>query len=200
MEQGHYIFDYFSEDRKIENIEMSIGGIHNIENACAAISICLHVGLSVSDIISGLKSFKGVKRRFERIIDGEFVFIDDYAHHPTEIMSVYNSLKNLFIEKKIVAVFQPHLFSRTKDFYKDFAKSLDGFDEVLLLPVYPARELPISGVSTKLILDEMENENARLVDKDELLNYIEEKNFDVLVTLGAGDIDKLVNPIKEILK
>ncbi len=216
MRDGGYVFDVKSKKSELNDIKLNIGGMHNVENAVAAIAIADHLEINPLKIKNAVGTFKGVKRRFEYIISvdeamklkNNVVYIDDYAHHPAELGALIRSVKSLFSFKKCTVIFQPHLFSRTKDFAKEFAESLDLADRILLLPVYPARELPMEGVSSKLILDQMENENATVVSKEELLKYlageylklVHEDSFgDVLITAGAGDIDKLVEPIKKIL-
>jgi UDP-N-acetylmuramate--alanine ligase len=216
MRDGGYVFNVKSKKGELDDIKLNIGGMHNVENAVAAIAIAAHLEINPLKIKNAVGTFKGVKRRFEYIISVEeamklknnVVYIDDYAHHPAELSALIQSAKSLFSFKKCTIIFQPHLFSRTKDFAKEFAKSLDLADRILLLPIYPARELPMEGVSGKLILDQMENENATIVSKVELLEYLQgdylklvhESPFgEVLITAGAGDIDQLVEPIKKIL-
>ncbi|MEO8415147.1 MAG: UDP-N-acetylmuramate--L-alanine ligase [Ginsengibacter sp.] len=213
---GGYQFDIVTKNWTLEKIQLNMGGMHNIENAVGAIVIAHNLGIDNEKIKDAVTDFKGVKRRFEYIInplqnDGvksRIVFIDDYAHHPQELTALISGAKSLFSDRKCTIVFQPHLFSRTKDFAKDFAESLDQADEILILPIYPARELPVEGVTSNLILEEMKNKNARVVTKQELMKYIQEKypatinkgtGGDVFITAGAGDIDQLVQPISEIL-
>jgi UDP-N-acetylmuramate--alanine ligase len=216
MRDGGYEFDVKAKDWELEKVKLNMGGMHNVENAVAAISIASYLKIAPIKIINAVGTFKGVKRRFEYIINSSeaagnknnVVFIDDYAHHPAELGALIRSAKSLFSFKKCTVIFQPHLFSRTKDFSKEFAESLDMADRILLLPIYPARELPVEGVTSELILKEMKNKNATVISKEELLNYIrgnylksvhESSYGEVLITAGAGDIDKLVQPIKEIL-
>ena len=151
-------------------------------------------------IKAALKSYKGVKRRFEfHIKTNDLVYIDDYAHHPTELTFAISSIKELYPNKKITGVFQPHLYSRTRDFADDFAVSLDLLDEVVLLDIYPARELPIEGVSSSMLLNKISNECKELLSKEELVESITDRKLEVLLTLGAGDIDELIEPIKKKL-
>jgi UDP-N-acetylmuramate--alanine ligase len=216
MRDGGYEFDVIAKDWELEKVKLNMGGMHNVENAVAAISIASYLKIAPIKIINAIGTFKGVKRRFEYIINSSeaagnknnVVFIDDYAHHPAELGALIGGAKSLFSFKKCTVIFQPHLFSRTKDFSKEFAESLDMADRILLLPIYPARELPVEGVTSELILKEMKNKNATVISKDELLKYIggnylklvhESSYGEVLITAGAGDIDKLVQPIKEIL-
>jgi len=193
-----------------------MGGMHNVENAVAAITAAHLLQIDHKKIKDAVASFKGIKRRFEYIIPpspseegrAEVIYIDDYAHHPAELKALISGAKALFSGKKCTVIFQPHLFSRTKDLADGFAESLDLADEILLLPIYPARELPIEGVSSNTILGRMKNENKRIVSKEELIKRIQEKFVpglmpgltEVLITAGAGDIDTLVQPIKEILQ
>ncbi|MFY0644605.1 MAG: UDP-N-acetylmuramate--L-alanine ligase [Bacteroidia bacterium] len=182
----------------MKDLYLNIPGIHNLENAVAAAVICSKADISEEIIKKGLAEFKGIKRRFEFIVKEEdLVFIDDYAHHPSELDSIISSVRELFPHKKIVGIFQPHLYSRTNDFAADFAQSLQALDELYLLPIYPAREKPIEGVSSKFLFELIDMPNKHLVEKDQLFNQLEFDKIDVLLTLGAGDIDRLVQPLKE---
>jgi UDP-N-acetylmuramate--alanine ligase len=199
VEEGKFVFDFVSADKKIENIVWGMPGRHNVENAIAAIAVALNLGVKEEIIKSALLSFEGVKRRFEfHVRTSKNVYIDDYAHHPEELKACIEGIKELYIDKKITGVFQPHLYSRTRDFAEGFAQSLDMLDECILLDIYPARELPIEGVSSQIIMDRMKLKNKKILSKEALLEYINEKKPEVLVTLGAGDIDQLVEPIKKI--
>lgn len=199
VEEGRFVFDFVSADLNIENIVFGMPGRHNVENAVAAIAIALNAGVKTDAIKKALSNFEGVKRRFEfHVRTSNKVYIDDYAHHPEELRSCINAVKELYKDKKITGVFQPHLYSRTKDFADGFAQSLDMLDECILLDIYPARELPMGGVSSQMILDRMKLKNKQLLSKDALLKYVNENIPEVLVTLGAGDIDQLVEPIKKI--
>jgi len=201
-----------SDSYRIENVRLNIGGMHNVENAVAAITVASSLNIDEEKIKEAVADFKGVKRRFEYIIPpsprsgegrGEVVFIDDYAHHPEELRALINGAKSLFSDKKCTVIFQPHLYTRTRDLADGFAEVLDMADEVILLPIYPARELPIAGVSSEMILNKMKNKNKKVLDKEELKNWLGndfKKQGKVLVTAGAGDIDLLVEPIKEIMK
>lgn len=228
MHNGGYEFDVMTQDWVIENIKLNMGGMHNVENAVAAVTIAHHLKIDPAKIKKAVEDFKGVKRRFEYIIapqqanqnhdDKGFyqnnnikqpvIFIDDYAHHPQELEALIKSGKSLFSNRKYTVIFQPHLFSRTRDFANEFAEILDMTDEILLLPIYPARELPIEGVTSQLILDKMKNKNASLVSIEQLLKYLatgyvssiqKSVNGQLLITAGAGDIDRLIEPIKNIL-
>lgn len=177
-------------------------GLHNIENAIAAISVSMQLNIHPDLIARALQRFTGVHRRFEFVfgVYGKFYFYDDYAHHPEEIRMFLSSIRQMFPEKKITAIFQPHLFTRTRDLAEGFASSLKLADRVIILPIYPARELPIEGVSSALIADRMRDHEVLLMDKGDVLNSIMNDNVEVLCTIGAGDIDRLVDPIKQILK
>ncbi len=147
-----------------------------------------------------MDSFNGVKRRFEFIVRTEkVIYIDDYAHHPAEITALLKSVREIFPDKKVTCIFQPHLYTRTRDFSDGFGESLSLADEVILLPVYPARELPIPGVSSEMLLEKITSERKVVVSKEELLKVLQERNYEVIITLGAGDIDQLIEPIKNML-
>lgn len=197
---GEYCFDLKTPKELVKNIIVGLPGRHNVENATAAFAVALHEGLSIDKIKDGLKTFKGAKRRFEYVIkQNNLVFIDDYAHHPEELRACISSVKEMYPNKKVLGVFQPHLFSRTRDFANEFATSLDLLDEVVLLEIYPARELPMEGVDSTMLLNIIKNKNKYLKTKEELPAFIKTQNADVVLTLGAGDIDKLVEPIKKAL-
>jgi UDP-N-acetylmuramate--alanine ligase len=209
MMNGSYEFDVMMKENMLENVRLNMGGMHNVENAIAAIGVASSLGIDNEKIKAAVESYKGVKRRFEYIIKNErMTFVDDYAHHPEELRALINGAKTLFKGKKCTVIFQPHLFSRTKDHADGFAEVLDMADEVILLPIYPARELPMEGVNSEMILQRMKNEHKRVMTKEELMSWMENdyaktvnKEFgEVLITAGAGDIDVLVNPIKELLK
>lgn len=200
IEDGYFVFDYLGQDININQVRLQIAGFHNVENALAAITTSLHCDITPDEIKNALASFKGVKRRFEYIIKQEdLVFIDDYAHHPVEIRSLLQSVRQIYPNKKLTVVFQPHLFSRTQDFADGFAESLSLADELLLLEIYPAREQPIPGVDATLIFDKLQLANKWIVPRNELVKKLQSLGPEVLVTLGAGDIDRMVKPIKEAL-
>ncbi len=201
VENGNFVFNLIYGSVTIENIELAVPGLHYIENALAAAAIGFEVGLSPAEIKSGLESFEGVQRRFDyHIKTDELVFIDDYAHHPQELKVTIEAAKTLYPDKTITGVFQPHLFSRTQDFADDFAKALDGLDEIILLDIYPAREKPIPGVTSEIIFSKMKNQHKKLLKKDELTGYLSDNKPEVLITLGAGDIGLMLNDIETILK
>lgn len=198
--EGSFYFDFISDVHKIGQVTLQMAGYHNVENAVAAIAVCLNLGIDAKEIKQALASYRGVKRRFEYIFrHPERVFIDDYAHHPVEIEALLRSVRSMYPQKKITAIFQPHLYTRTRDFADDFAQSLNMADELILLDIYPARELPIEGVSSKLILDKVSINNKVLTSKDNLLNLIKSKKLEVLVTIGAGDIAQMIDAIKQTL-
>ena len=189
----------FSINDSEEVFKLNYNGRHNIENALAAISVGLTMGIALDKMVSALEKFRGIKRRFEVIFQNEkCVYIDDYAHHPAEIEALVSSVKEIFPNKRILSIFQPHLYSRTKDLCVDFARSLDLSDEVILLPLYPARELPIKGVTSYIVSEKMKS-NVKVVDKTELITTINGCNFDVILTIGAGDISGCISDIKNYL-
>ncbi len=197
---GGYLFNLSYYGTEIKSIRLNIGGFHNIENAIAAIIIAKELKITDENIKAALASFKGIKRRFERVYDDEkVVFIDDYAHHPEEIRVFLESVREIYPKHKLTAIFQPHLFSRTKDLAKEFAQQLSIADEVVLLDIYPAREQPVEGVTSELIYNQLTSFEKSLVKKEDLVEFVKGKHFEVLVTIGAGDIDKYVAPIKEVL-
>lgn len=198
---GGYLFNVNYYGTEITRFGINIGGFHNIENALAAIAIAKELKITDEHIKAALASFKGIKRRFEKVFDNEkVVFIDDYAHHPEEIRVFLESVREIYPQKKITAIFQPHLFSRTKDLAKEFAEQLSQVNEVILLDIYPAREQPLEGVTSELIFNHLTCTGKLLITKDDLLETIHNKDdIEVLVTIGAGDIDKYVAPIKQIL-
>ncbi len=201
VQVGAYLFDIVSAKWKLKNVVLHMGGLHNIENVIAAVAVAKYVGIDDDKIKTAVENFKGVKRRFEYIIKNEKrVLIDDYAHHPEELRALISGVRSLFPTKKMTIVFQPHLFSRTKDLALEFAHSLDMADEVILLPIYPARELPMEGVTSKLILDQMKLADKHIMDKEELKKWVKDNQSKLLVMAGAGDIDAMVQPIKELME
>ena len=200
IENSQYIFDVKTPTETIQNLSFGLPGKHNLMNALMALAMAKTFGIPNEDIASALLSFRGIKRRFSYQIKTEnLVYIDDYAHHPTEINAVHQAVRELYPTQKVLAIFQPHLFSRTKDFADDFAKSLSQFDEVLLLDIYPARELPIEGITSSWLMSKMTNSNVELVSKTDLIPAILQSKATVIVTIGAGDIGELVKPIKKAL-
>jgi UDP-N-acetylmuramate--alanine ligase len=199
VEEGRVVFDYFSPFGSIERVALKMPGLHNISNVSVAITVALLLGKTREDIVKAVESFKGIKRRFEIINEEDKVYIDDYAHHPTELQSAIAAARMMYPGKKILGIFQPHLFTRTRDFQDGFAAELSKLDEAVLMEIYPARELPIEGVNATMLLDKMTNEHKSLLDPEAILAKIEKGNFDVVMTLGAGNIDLLVPKIKAIL-
>ncbi len=201
IDSGIFILDMHLQGDDLKNVRFGIPGKHNVENAVAAAAACRELGLNLQDIKSGLETYMGVSRRFDiRINDQKLVYIDDYAHHPEEIKSCIQAVKDFYPGKKITGIFQPHLFTRTRDFAIGFANSLDSLDEVVLMDIYPAREKPIEGISSKLIMDHLKNPNKVLAKKEELMDLIEKRDIEVLLTMGAGDIDEFVQDIENLLK
>jgi UDP-N-acetylmuramate--alanine ligase len=201
IENGYYVFDLVIGDSKIQNVRMGLPGRHNVENAVAAAAAAKQVGVNDEAIREALASFKGVKRRFDyRIRDSKIIFIDDYGHHPAELKACISSVKELFPGKKVTGIFQPHLFSRTRDFADEFARSLELLDEVVLLDIYPAREKPIPGITSTMLLEKVNAKHKYLYAKHELVSKIVQHDLEVVVTMGAGDIDQLVEPIERSLK
>ena len=200
IENNSYVFDVQTPTEIIKDLSFSLPGHHNLMNALMALAMALTFGSPTKSIAKALASFKGVQRRFSYQIKSEnLVYIDDYAHHPTEINAVNQAVRELYPNQKVLAIFQPHLFSRTKDFADDFAKSLSQFDEILLLDIYPARELPMEGITSEWLLSKMDNDNKKLVSKDELISEISKSDATIIVTIGAGDIGELVPKIKKEL-
>lgn len=198
---GTIIFDMISPIQNIKDIELGVPVWINIENSIAAMAIAQLNGVDENELRSGIKSYLGAKRRFDFWIKGNnHVLIDDYGHHPEEVSASIKSVKQLFEGRKLTVIFQPHLYSRTKDFYKEFAKALSFADEILLLDIYPAREEPIEGVTSDLIYDLIESDNKKRITKSDLLDYIKTNDFNVLMTLGAGDIDLLLPEIKKLIE
>jgi UDP-N-acetylmuramate--alanine ligase len=209
IKNGAYQFDVINNFWRVNDVVLNMGGLHNIENVIAAIGVAKYLKIEEDKIKAAVSSFAGVKRRFEYVIPpsplreegrGEgVVFIDDYAHHPEELRALIEGAKNLFPTKKCTVIFQPHLFSRTKDLADGFAEVLSMADETILLPIYPARELPMEGVTSELILNKMTNSHKSIKEKEEILSWLENNKQELLITAGAGDIDTLVEPIKKLL-
>jgi len=213
IKEGGYIFNVHLPNTMLSNIKLKIGGMHNVENMVSAIAVANELKIAPEKIKSAVADFQGVKRRFEYIIpprqkqNGEYsypIFIDDYAHHPEELKALLKSVRTLFPQRKITVIFQPHLFTRTRDFASAFASSLSIADEVTLLPIYPARELPIEGVSSEMIFNKISSKK-NIINKEDVLEWAKGKNIDkefgeVIITAGAGDIDALVQPLKEIIQ
>jgi len=198
---GEFYFDYIDKSIEIRDIRLGIPGLHNVENAVAAVTVALLLGIESNKIVTALGNFKGAKRRFEYIVRStDHVYIDDYAHHPEELRAFLSSMRKLYPNKKLTVVFQPHLFSRTRDFIDGFAEVLAMADDLLLMDIYPARELPIEGVTSSWLLDKIVLDNKKVVTPAEVLTLVESERPELIVTVGAGDIDRLIKPIKAILE
>jgi UDP-N-acetylmuramate--alanine ligase len=194
-----YMFDWTDGAMLFQGLTTRLPGEHNVENAVAAITAVRQIGLSEAQIREGLAAYSGVKRRFDYQVRSEkHIYIDDYAHHPEELRACIRSARNLYPGRHLTGIFQPHLYTRTRDFADGFAESLSMLDRLLLLDIYPARELPIPGVTSSMILEKVKIEDKRLVRKEEVVNFLKEHPVEVLLTLGAGDIDQLVDPIREL--
>lgn len=218
MDNGGYVFDVVLPTGLLSDVRLNMGGMHNVENAVAAIAVASSLQIEADKIKTALANFKGVKRRFEYILPPvekkvkeewvKPVFIDDYAHHPEELRALITSAKSLFKQRKCTVIFQPHLFSRTKDLAADFGEALSLADQVILLPIYPARELPIENVSSEMIKRKMSNDNVQVMRKEEMMKWLKSefcKNLDkefgeVIITAGAGDIDVLLPAMKQIIE
>lgn len=197
---GVYYYEVVTPNGLINKLTLGLPGLHNVENSIAAIAVAFQLNITEKNIRIALASFKGVKRRFDyHIKTDDLVFIDDYAHHPEELKAAINSVKAMYPTKKITGIFQPHLFSRTRDFAGEFAKSLDLLDECILMEIYPAREKPIDGVDSSMLLNRMHLLNKSICQKNDLVNTIGNKKIEVLLTMGAGDIDTFIEPIKNQL-
>lgn len=198
---GHYVFDLVHPGGVLSDIRVGALGWVNVENSIAAAAVCLCYGVDAQRLRAALGSFEGVRRRLDLQVDRPgLTYIDDYAHHPSELQTAISSLRQIFPGRKLCGVFQPHLYTRTRDFASEFAQALSGLDKLILLDIYPAREEPIEGVSSEMIMREVACAEKVLLSKDELLSYLGgADDLDVLVTLGAGDIDRFVSPIRELL-
>jgi len=200
IKNGAYIFDVKTPKTMLNNLIFNLPGRHNLSNALIALAMAVEYGCPYRQLAEALASYKGVKRRFTyHIKNDHLIFIDDYAHHPEEINAVYQAVREMYPSKKILVIFQPHLFSRTRDFADDFAKSLSQFDNIMLLDIYPARELPIEGVTSNWLLEKISNPHKQLVSKSELVEEIYKNRPEILLTIGAGDIGEEVEHIKREL-
>ena len=195
---GFFQMDVRTPFGMLLNVKLGIPGIHNAENALACIAMAHTLGIDEQTIRAGLESFLGVKRRFEYIVrTDDFVYIDDYAHHPTELKALIDSVKLLYPDKKITGVFQPHLFSRTKDFFDGFVEELSRLDELLLMPIYPARELPIPGVTSDALLQKVNNTQKHLLNHEQVINFFSQYKPELLLTIGAGNIDLIIDNLRQ---
>jgi UDP-N-acetylmuramate--alanine ligase len=200
-ENGRQVFDLVSGEKQFRNVTIGIPGRHNIENALAAYSVCVSLGVDPHEILRSISSFTGVRRRFDiRIQRPGIVYIDDYAHHPRELEAFITAVRQLYPGLKLTGMFQPHLYTRTRDFAAGFAESLDLLDEAWLLDIYPARELPIPGVTSAIIFNQMHLKDKQLISKEKALQLVASVKPEIFLTMGAGDIDLLVEPITKVLQ
>lgn len=200
IENAQYFYDIQSPVESIARVTLGLPGTHNVENSIAAVAVAQQLGVKGDVIKEALRSFSGVKRRFDyRVKTDKVIYIDDYAHHPEELKATIGSVKKLYPEKRITGIFQPHLFTRTRDFADDFAKSLDMLDECILLDIYPAREKPIEGITSQMLIGKMNLKDKKVLSKEQTLELLKNKTPEVLLTMGAGDIDGLIIPIEKIL-
>ncbi|RZK77204.1 MAG: UDP-N-acetylmuramate--L-alanine ligase [Pedobacter sp.] len=200
IENGNFVFDFEDGYANIKGLSLSLPGKHNVENAVAAIGVALSLGISSKLIKKAIASFTGVKRRFEYIVKSpEHLYIDDYAHHPEELRACFDAVRQLYPDKKLTVIFQPHLFTRTRDFADDFAKVLSTADDLLLLEIYPARELPLEGINSQMLLDKISLVEKEICRKEFVLERIKIKKPELLLTVGAGDIDTLIDPLRKLL-
>jgi UDP-N-acetylmuramate--alanine ligase len=200
VKNGNFVFDFEDGYTTIKDLNLAMPGKHNVENAVAAIGVALSLGIHPKSIQKAVGTFKGVKRRFETLVNtADHIYIDDYAHHPEELRACFDAVRQLHPDKKLTVIFQPHLFTRTRDFADEFAKVLSTADELILLEIYPARELPIEGVNSQMLLNKITCATKELCGKDLVLAHIKSKKPELLLTVGAGDIDTLVEPLKTTL-
>ncbi|WP_461532041.1 UDP-N-acetylmuramate--L-alanine ligase [Sinomicrobium sp.] len=200
ISEGHYVFDIRMPKGKVNGVVFGKPGKHNLLNSVAAFAMAVEGGSSPEKAAQALAGFKGVKRRFSYQIDtAEIVYVDDYAHHPTEIEAAHQAVREMYPGKKVLAVFQPHLYSRTRDFLEEFGKSLSAFDQVVLLDIYPARELPIEGITSEKLLQKISHDNKQLSSKEALRELLQKTDAEIILTLGAGDIGAEVPRIRQIL-
>jgi UDP-N-acetylmuramate--alanine ligase len=201
VSNGQFYFDFKNDTTILTNVQLSLPGLHNIENAVAAIEVALHLGISPEKIKAALANFKGVKRRFEYIVKSpDHIYIDDYAHHPEELRACITAVKTLYPDKKLTTIFQPHLFTRTRDFADGFSEVLSMTDNLILLDIYPARELPIEGVNSEMILQNVSIADKQILTMQQAIELVRNTKPELLLTVGAGDIDTMVRPLKELLE
>ncbi|RYF26260.1 MAG: UDP-N-acetylmuramate--L-alanine ligase [Flavobacteriales bacterium] len=200
VEGAKFVFDYKDQNASIHDISLMLPGKHNVENTTVAIAIALKLGIAAEKVKQAVANFKGVKRRFEYIVNnGSQIYIDDYAHHPEELSACFHAVRQLYPDKKLTVIFQPHLFTRTRDFADEFAKVLSTADELLLLEIYPARELPLQGINSTFLLDKITLKNKKVCGKDFVVQYVKDAKPELILTVGAGDIDTIIDPLKNIL-
>ena len=201
VSDGQFYFDFKNDTNILTDVQLSLPGLHNIENAVAAIEVALHLGISPEKIKAALANFKGVKRRFEYIVKSpDHIYIDDYAHHPEELRACITAVKTLYPDKKLTTIFQPHLFTRTRDFADGFSEVLSMTDQLILLDIYPARELPIEGVNSEMILKNVSTADKQILTMQQAIELVRNAKPELLLTVGAGDIDTMVRPLKELLE
>ena len=200
-DNGHYTYDLVYPAGVLSNIKVGTIGWVNVENSIAAAAMCLSYGIDGQKVRHAIGSFRGAARRLDVHINRESLcYIDDYAHHPAELRSAISSVRQVFPDRKITGIFQPHLYTRTRDFAPEFARSLSLLDKLILLDIYPAREEPIEGVSSEMIFKDVTCPEKVLIHKDQLMDYLKNENIDILMTMGAGDIDRFIQPIVELLE
>ncbi len=200
VENGAFVFDFKNQNLQLEGLILGLPGQHNIENAVAAIQVALLMDIDVNRIREALHAFKGVKRRFEYQLKANKIYVDDYAHHPEELKACFTAMRTLYPDKELTVIFQPHLFTRTRDFADAFAQVLSTADDLVLLDIYPARELPIENVNSQMLLNKITLNKKQICSKHQALDYIKNKQPQLLLTVGAGDIDTLVLPLKNLLQ
>jgi UDP-N-acetylmuramate--alanine ligase len=200
VEGSKFVFDYTDSTHSIKDISLMLPGKHNVENTTVAIAIALQLGINKEKVKQAVANFKGVKRRFEYIVNnGSQIYIDDYAHHPEELRACFDAVRQLYPNKKLTVIFQPHLFTRTRDFADEFAKVLSTVDELMLLEIYPARELPIEGINAQFLLDKITLADKNICGKDFVVQYVNDNRPELILTVGAGDIDTIIDPLKNTL-
>ncbi len=201
IEEGWYVFDIYTPIEIIPDVYFGLPGHHNLSNALIAFAMAYEYGVDKDKLKTGLKSFKGVRRRFSyKLRTEKLIYIDDYAHHPTELKAVSQAVHEMYPDKKILAIFQPHLYSRTQDFMEEFAEALSTFDNVVLMDIYPARELPIEGVTSAKLLEKVKADKKELLNKEDLLKILKSTDAEVVMTIGAGDIGEMVGEITKVLE
>ncbi|QIL40715.1 UDP-N-acetylmuramate--L-alanine ligase [Pedobacter sp. HDW13] len=200
VQGSKFVFDYTDATQSIKDISLMLPGKHNVENTTVAIAIALALGIEADKVKQAVANFKGVKRRFEYIVNnGNQIYIDDYAHHPEELKACFDAVRQLYPDKKLTVIFQPHLFTRTRDFADEFAKVLSTADELLLLEIYPARELPLAGINAQFLLDKITLSDKKICGKDFVVQYVKDTKPELILTVGAGDIDTIIEPLKNTL-
>lgn len=200
VEGSKFVFDYADATQRIKDISLMLPGKHNVENTTVAIAIALQLGIDAEKVKQAVANFKGVKRRFEYIVNNATqIYIDDYAHHPEELRACFDAVRQLYPDKKLTVIFQPHLFTRTRDFADEFAKVLSTVDELMLLEIYPARELPIDGINAQFLLDKITLADKKICEKDFVVQHVEHTKPELILTVGAGDIDTIIEPLKNTL-